>query len=574
MRLSQLFLPTLKETPKEAEVLSHKLLLRAGYVRKLAAGIYNFLPLGIRSVRKVEQIVREEMNRSGAQEVLLPSVQPASIWKESGRWDFYGTELLRFRDRKGGDFCLGPTHEEVITDLVRGEIRSYRQLPLNLYQIQSKFRDELRPRAGLMRGREFIMKDAYSFDVDEDAARVSYQTMFDAYCRIFDRCGLEYRPVEADTGNIGGNLSHEFQVLAETGEDSIVSCPGCGYTANVEKAEIHLDASEPTEAVAPLTRVDTPNTHTVDQVAAFLDVATDTIVKTILFIADDQPVAVLIRGDLDVNEIQVRAAVGAETLHLARDQQVVEITNAPVGFAGPVGLECPIFADRSVVAVADGVIGANAGDQHYTGFNLARDAAAATVVDVRLARSGDTCGRCGEAEFEFFRGIEVGQVFYLGTKYSESMGATFLGEEGQERPMVMGCYGIGITRILSAAIEQNHDDWGIVWPMSLAPFQVIVVPLQMKDDGVVAEAERIYGELAAAGIEVVIDDRDTRPGVKFKDADLVGIPLRITIGSRTLAEGKVEMRRRGTKDDTLLPCDEAVGSIVARIREEIAGNEP
>ena len=571
MKLSQLFAPTLKETPKEAEVVSHKLLLRAGYIRKLAAGIYNFLPLGIRTVRKVERLVREEMDRAGAQEVLLPAVQPSAIWKESGRWEFYGRELLRFKDRKGGEFCFGPTHEEVITDLVRGEVRSYRELPINLYQIQTKFRDELRPRAGLMRGREFVMKDAYSFDVDEESAHRSYRLMYDTYCRIFDRCGLEYRPVEADTGAIGGNLSHEFQVLAETGEDSIVSCPGCGYTANVEKAEMRLTAGLRPEAdTAPLVRVQTPGVRSVEEVASFLGCTSDLVIKTLVFIADAQPVVVLMRGDLEVNEVKVKAVLGADQLRMAREGEVRELTGAPIGFAGPVGLEgAAIWADETLRAAVGAVVGANVADTHYTGFDIDRDARSVRFSDFRLASGGDPCGRCAEGAFEFFRGIEVGQVFYLGTKYSDALRCTFLGEEGREQPMVMGCYGIGITRILSAAIEQNHDKDGIVWPMSLAPYHVIVLPMQMKDERVVAAAESLYAELLERGVEVVIDDRDTRPGVKFKDADLLGIPLRVTIGGRGLEAGRLEVRRRGSADDDLIAPEKAADHLVARIEDEL-----
>ena len=569
MKFSQLFVPTLKETPKEAEVVSHKLLLRAGYIRKLAAGIYNFLPLGIRSVRKVEQIVRDEMDRAGAQEVLMPAVQPASVWKESGRWEFYGRELLRMKDRKGGDFCLGPTHEEVITDMVRGEIRSYRELPVNLYQIQAKFRDELRPRAGLMRGREFIMKDAYSFDVDVEASKRSYDRMYETYCRIFDRCGLEYRPVEADTGNIGGNLSHEFQVLADTGEDSIVSCPSCGYTANVEKAEMGAAAGSAGGEDAPLTMVETPGTRTVEEVAGFLGVPTSAIVKTLIFIADDEPVAVLMRGDLDVNEVKVKAALGCSQLHMARDGQVAALTGAPVGFAGPVGLEgAPIWADDSLRGVVGGVVGGNAADAHYTGFSIGRDAAEVRFADFRLAKGGDECGRCG-GTFDFFRGIEVGQVFHLGTKYSEPMGATFLDADGQECPMVMGCYGIGITRILSAAIEQNHDDSGIVWPMAIAPYHVIVLPMR-QDEDLMEAATQVYDGLRAAGVEVLLDDRDVRPGVKFKDADLIGIPLRVTIGPRGLKNNEVEVRRRGVDGDSMIALDEVVDTLRRRVAGELA----
>lgn len=569
MRLSQVFAPTLKETPKEAEVASHKLLLRAGYIRKLAAGIYNFLPLGIRAVRKVENIVREEMNRAGAQEVLMPAVQPASVWKESGRWDFYGKELLRFTDRKGGDFCFGPTHEEVVTDMVRGEVRSYRQLPLNLYQIQSKFRDELRPRAGLMRGREFVMKDAYSFDVDQDAGRESYDAMFKAYERIFTRCGLTFRPVEADTGNIGGNMSHEFQVLADSGEDAIVSCSSCSYTANVEKAEIRSENTPLAEPSAELATHETPSVRTVEQVAAFFDSPTTRVVKTILFTADDAPVAVLMRGDLDLNEAKLKSVLGAGTLHLANDRTVEQLSGAPVGFAGPVGLKARVVVDESVRGIADGIVGANAADTHYTGFAVSRDVEDAEFVDLRVAKAGDPCGRCG-GTFESFRGIEVGHVFMLGTKYSEALRATFLDQEGNEAPLFMGCYGIGVTRVLSAAIEQHHDENGIVWPMSLAPFQAVVVPLQIDDDTVMGEANRIYRELLEQGIEVLIDDRDMRAGAKFKDSELLGIPLRVTVSSRGLDKGIVELKRRGADGREDVAPDTVVAEIVSRVAAELA----
>ncbi len=570
MKFSQLFVPTLKEDPKAAEVVSHKLLLRAGYIRKLAAGIYNYLPLGIRTVRKVEAIVREEMERAGAQEVLMPAVQPASIWQESGRWEFYGRELLRMTDRKGGEFCLGPTHEEVVTDLVRGELRSYRDMPLNLFQVQTKFRDELRPRAGLMRGREFIMKDGYSFDVDEAASKVTYQTMFDAYCRIFTRCGLDFRPVEADTGAIGGNLSHEFQVLADSGEDSIVSCPECGYTANIEKAELGADDVVAGGEAGPLTLIDTPAMRTIAELTAALEIPASALVKTVVFIADDKPVVVLIRGDLDVNEVNLKIAVGAEQVHPARDGQVVKLTGAPVGFAGPVGLEgADIWADESLRGVVGAVVGANQEDKHYTGFDLARDVPDAKFGNFRGAGAGDLCGRCHKGRFEFFSGIEVGQVFHLGTKYSEAMKATYLGEDGAEHPMVMGCYGIGITRVVAAAVEQHHDANGIIWPLSLAPFHVMILP--MRDEPEIVEvAERLHDELNDVGVQTLLDDRyDLRPGVKFKDADLIGIPLRITIGPRSLKEGKVELKDRAGSETELVAVDEIVALLSARVKEAI-----
>jgi prolyl-tRNA synthetase len=566
MKLSTYFAPTLKEDPKDAEVVSHRLLLRAGFVRKVAAGIYDYLPLGMRSLRKIETIVREEMDRSGAMEILMPSVQPAELWQQSGRWDYYGPELLRMKDRKGGDFCLGPTHEEVVTALVRGEIQSYRQLPLTLYQVQTKFRDELRPRAGLMRGREFIMKDAYSFDADEEAAKRSYQTMYDAYCRVFDRIGLNYRPVEADTGNIGGNLSHEFQVLAESGEDAIVSCPSCGYTANVEKAHIQAAApSTPVAGAAPASRFHTPSVGSVQAVASLLGVAPANVIKSMLWLADGNPVLACTRGDFEVNQVKLKAYVGAVALELAPEAEIQERLGCRAGFAGPVrtkGLR--IVCDPSVLALSDAICGANEDDYHLKGVQPSRDLADVEIADLRLAEAGDPCGRCGTA-FEFFKGIEVGQVFYLGTKYSTPMGANFLNVEGDEKPLVMGCYGIGVSRILSAAIEQNHDADGMIWPMAIAPFQVTILPLQLKDEAVVEAAESLYQQFLAAGVEVMMDDRDQRPGFKFKDADLVGIPIRITIGARTLAEGNVELKQRDAEAATFV----AIGDVVADVKSRI-----
>ena len=568
MRYSALLAPTLKEVPKEAEVISHQLLLRAGYMRKVAAGIYSYMPLGVRVIERVKTIIREEMTRSGAQEVFLPAVQPAELWKESERWGYYGPELLRVKDRKGGDFCIGPTHEEVMTALVRDDIKSYRQLPLNLFQIQTKFRDEVRPRAGLLRGREFIMKDGYSFDIDEEAAKKTYQVMYDAYVRIFDRCGLSYRPVEADTGNIGGNMSHEFQVLADSGEDSIVSCGSCNYTANVEKAE--LQQVDDSAFVVPSGSYDkrhTPAVRTVEEVARILGLPTSSIIKTILYLADEQPVAVLMRGDLEVNEVKVKAALKATTLLLANEATVLEITGAPVGFAGPIGLRCRLLADPSVRTVVDAAVGANELDHHFVGVSIPRDLPEVTYTDLRLAGAGDACGRCG-GTFAFFKGIEVGQVFYLGTKYSAKMKAQVLNDKGEENPMVMGCYGIGVTRTMAAAIEQNHDKDGIVWPMALAPYQVIIAPLQLHEPAVVEEAERIYRELSAAGVDVILDDRDLRPGVKLKDADLIGIPLRITIGARSLAEGKVEFKLRRHAEATLISSADIIADTIKAIAAE------
>jgi prolyl-tRNA synthetase len=565
MRMSQTLIPTLKEAPAEAEVPSHILMVRGGYLRKVAAGIYSFLPLGWRVVQKVERIIREEMNRSGASEVFLPAVIPAELWQESGRWDAYGDQLLRFKDRKGGDFVIGPTHEEVISALVRGEVRSWRQLPLNLYQIQTKFRDELRPRAGLMRGREFIMKDAYSFHVDVKDAEREYKRMYDTYQRIFTRCGLAFRAVEADTGNIGGTLSHEFQVLTETGEDALVACDSCDYAANVEQAVARHPKVGTIEARDALTKVSTPGRHTIAEVSAFLKVPADKLVKTLVYLADGKPVAVLVRGDRDVNEIKLKRALGAGTLVLANDAAVREVTGAPVGFAGPVGLGVPIYCDVEICALADFVVGANEADAHLTGVNIERDFTPTACGDYRTAAAGDACARCDKGHLRAYRGIEVGQVFFLGTKYSKPMGVTFLDAEGHEKPAEMGCYGIGVTRIVAAAIEQNHDKDGIVWPLPLAPFEAAVLSLQQDDDKVIATATKLYDELALAGVDVLYDDRDERAGVKFKDADLIGIPFRIAIGKKGLAEGVVELKRRNAPEVRKLKIDEAVAVIAAEV---------
>lgn len=575
MRLSQMFIPTRKEDPAEAEVVSHKLLIRGAYMRMIARGIYTFMPLGWRSVRKIEEIVRQEMDRAGAQEVLMPGVQPSELWKESGRWEQYGPELLRFKDRKGSDFCLGPTHEEVITDLVRGEVTSYKQLPINLYQIQSKFRDEVRPRFGLMRGREFIMKDAYSFDLDAEGALKSYEIMFEAYHRICERLGFEFRAVEADTGNIGGSRSHEFQVLAETGEDEIVSCPSCGYTANVEKAEIRVEAgtvdySESKELVV----VQTPGQRTIEEVSKFLKKKPHQFIKTLIYSADSKLVAILVRGDHEANELKVKAFLKSKfgeisELRMAHDFEVEEATGAPVGYAGPVGLKIPVFADFALSTLKDGISGANQEDAHHLFVNVGRDYTPTEFVDLRQARGGDLCGRCGTT-FDAHRGIEVGHVFYLGTKYSAAMNATVLDEEGNQRPMEMGCYGIGITRMLAAIIEQNHDDNGIIWPMAVAPYHVIVQPLQVQDEEVVKVADEIYAGLKAHGVEVLLDDRDLRPGNKFKDADLIGIPIRVTVGGRGVKEGIVEVKGRREESAQNIPIADVVAHVHAQVQDALS----
>jgi prolyl-tRNA synthetase len=565
MRTSRLFAPTLRDDPADAEVVSHKLLVRAGMIRQVARGIYDFLPLGLRAVRRVEQIVREEMDRAGAQELLMPAVIPAELWQESGRWEVYGKELLRLKDRHDRDFCIGPTHEEVITDLVRREVRSYRDLPKNLYQIQTKFRDEVRPRFGLMRGREFIMKDAYSFHTDVDDAQREYRVMYDAYTRIFERCGLTFRAVEAGSGAIGGSQTHEFQVLASSGEDAIVSCEQCGYAANVEKAEVR-PLPPPDAAGGAREQVATPGKRTVAEVSEFLGVPAERFVKTLIYTAGDgTTVAALVRGDHEVSETKLGAAVGG-TFTLADEATVRRVTGAAVGFAGPVGLRVDrVVADASLRGMRGAVTGANADDAHFVGVEQARDFAQATFADLRQARAGDACPRCDGGAFAEHRGIEVGQVFYLGTKYSKAMGANYLDAKGVEHPIEMGCYGIGITRTVAAAIEQNHDDAGIVWPAALAPYGALVVPVQASDATLREAAEKIGAELEAAGIDTLLDDRDERPGVKFKDADLIGLPVRVTVGARSLQKGCVEVKARTAKEATEVPVGEAAARVAAMV---------
>ncbi|HSP99154.1 MAG TPA: proline--tRNA ligase [Candidatus Dormibacteraeota bacterium] len=570
MRYSRSLIPTLKENPADAEVVSHKLMVRAGMLRQVARGIYDLLPLGLRVVRKVERIVREEMNRAGAQEILMPTICPAELWQETGRWDHYGKELLRVRDRSDRDFCYGPTHEEVVTDIVRREVRSYRDLPLNLYQIQSKFRDEVRPRFGLMRGREFLMKDAYSFHVDYADCEREYRVMSEAYTRIFTRCGLKFRPVEAATGAIGGSMSHEFHVLAESGEDALVSCERCGYAANVEQAAIPA-VPPPVHAGAlkPMTKVATPGQRTVEEVSAFLGVPSDRFIKTLLVVTDSgETVAALVRGDHTLSEAKLLRALGAAVLTMADAATVEKTTGAAVGFAGPVGLaKVRILADQALRGIAGAVAGANETDQHLVDVAQERDLPKLTFADLRTAEPGDPCPRCPDGIYEGHRGIEVGQVFYLGTKYSKAMGATYLDANGGEQVMEMGCYGIGITRTAAAAIEQNHDDNGIMWPLALAPAHVHLIAVNPKDEAQRQAAESLYRDLQAAGVEVLYDDRDERPGVKFKDADLIGIPFRVTVGPRALARGAVEFKPRRAAQVEELPLADAVGRLVGMVRE-------
>lgn len=561
MKTSQLLIPTLRDDPGEAETVSHRLMLRAGLIRKVAAGIYTYLPLGLRVVRKIEQIIREEMNRAGAQELLMPIVSPAELWKETARWDYYGKELLRFKDRHERDFCLGPTHEEVITDLFRREVRSYRQLPLNFYQIQTKFRDEIRPRFGLMRGREFIMKDAYSFDVDEAGAKVSYQKMYDAYTRIFTRCGLAFRAVEADTGLIGGDVSHEFMVLADTGEATVAYSDQGSYAANLERAEVLPPSDVDTTPLRPLTPIDTPDRRTVQEITAFLQITPRQLVKTLLYRAGAETVAVLVRGDHEVNEVKLARLLKVTDVVLADPETVRHVTGAPSGFAGPVGLQhVRILADHAIKGMKNVVIGANKADTHYRNANLDRDFTVEQYADLRNAQAGDPSPR-GPGVLALGKGIEVGQVFLLGTKYSHKMNATVLGDQGKERLAIMGCYGIGVGRTAAAAIEQHHDDRGIIWPYSIAPFHVHLLTVSQSEKTTEAAA-RLYADLMAADIEVLWDDRADRAGVKFNDADLIGAPFQIIIGDKGLADGLMEIKIRRTGIKSRI----APGDLVAHLR--------
>jgi prolyl-tRNA synthetase len=566
IRYSRFLMPTTKETPSDAEVASHRLMLRAGMIRKVASGIYTYLPAGLRVLRKVERILREEMNRAGAHEVLMPAVIPSELWKESGRWEAYGKELLRFKDRADREFCLGPTHEEVVTDLVRREVRSYRQLPMNLYQIQDKFRDEVRPRFGLMRGREFFMKDAYSFDADEAGAAESYRKMYEAYCRIFRRMGLEFRAVEADTGAIGGSSSHEFMVIADSGEDAIVICGSCDYAANVEKAECAPPAGEPSPGgvLGAPQKVSTPGKRTIEEVAEFLGIDPGALVKTLVFESDKGDVAVLVSGRHEVNEVKVKNLLGADGVRLAPEERVRALTGAPSGYAGPVGLSMRILADHAVRRIVAGATGANEKDAHLVGVVPGRDFSPEAYADLRMVAEGDRCPRCGGA-IRFSRGIEVGHVFRLGTKYSKALSATFLDAAGKERPVVMGCYGIGVGRTAAAAIEQHNDADGILWPISIAPFEAVVVPVNMKHEGLSREAGRAAEELSGRGIEVLLDDRDERPGIKFKDADLCGVPLRVTFGEKNFAAGFAEIRDRKSGETERVEISRVVDAVAAAV---------
>ncbi len=555
MRLSQCYLPTLKETPAEAELISHKLMLRAGLIRKLTSGVFSWLPLGVRAVRAIERIVREEMTAAGAQEVLLPIMQPRELWEESGRWAVYGPTMMKLKDRAGREFGLGPTHEEVITDLVRHEIRSYRDLPKNLFQIGTKFRDEIRPRFGVMRGREFLMKDGYSFHADAASLDATYRAMYDAYGNICRRCGCTYAAVEADSGPIGGAQSHEFMILADSGEDLVIACTACGYGANVERAEgVDVPAPATVPAATGGTAVHTPNLHAVEEVASFLKLQSRDLIKTMVYVGDGTPVVVLIRGDRAINEVKLKNILAVNDLALADDATVAKVTGAPTGFAGPVGLSgVRLLADWTVRGMVNAATGANRADYHLTGVQPG-DFSVDAWADLLTVAADDPCPRCGKP-LAARRGIEMGHVFKLGTKYSEKLGATFLTEQGEAAAMLMGCYGIGVTRMVAAVIEQHHDDKGIIWPREVAPFSVQIVALGKPGDATMAAAETVYRELARTGMAVLLDDRDERPGVKFNDADLIGSPLRLTVGAKGLARGIVELRERRSGNVTEVPVD-------------------
>ncbi len=559
MRWSKSFIPTLKENPQEAEAVSHKLMARAGLIRRLTAGAYTYLPMGYRSLRKAERIIREEMNSAGAVELLMPVLQPPELWRKTGRYELIGDVMIKYEDRHGREIALGPTHEEVVTDLVSRDIRSYRELPLILYQIQTKFRDEIRPRFGVIRSCEFIMKDAYSFDVDKDGMKRSYDLMYSAYCRIFDRCGLPYLAVEADSGLMGGAVSHEFMVPSGIGEDSIVQCTDCGYAASTEVAAVKSAAKPAGEAGKPekMAEVSTPSKSSIEDISAFLKVDPKRIIKTLVYVADEKPVAVLIRGDHEANGTKIKNKLKAASLELADETKVMEATGGAMGFSGPVGLNMPVLADNALREMVNAVTGSNVKDKHLINVNIGRDFKVGEWLDARMITIGDMCPKCG-GNIEIKNAIELGHTFKLGTKYSESLNAKFLDENGKERFTVMGCYGIGVNRILAALIERSSDDEGIIWPVNLAPCEVIVIPVNKDDAPVVKEAERLYKELVSAGIDVILDDRDDKsPGVKFKDASLVGFPLQVVVGKRSLDKGKVEIKERKTGKSTLVNKDDA-----------------
>jgi len=566
MRMSKLFLSTLREVPAEAETISHQLMLRAGIIRKLAAGVYSYLPLGLKVLKKVENIVRTEMDNAGAQELLMSALLPAESYQASGRWDIFGPNMFKLKDRNGRDFCLGPTHEEIFTDTVKSCLKSYRQLPVTLYQIQTKYRDESRPRFGIIRSREFTMKDAYSFDRTWEGLDESYSLMYGAYCKIFSRLGLDYIVVDADTGAMGGSGSQEFMVKSEVGEDTIAHCPTCGYSANVEKAECILI---PQEKEAPKTRekIHTPNVKTIDELVAFLNTDSTKFAKTLIYTANEKTVAVMVRGDREVNEVKLANHLGvpADDLMMATPEVVTASTGAAVGFAGPIGIKVPVIMDREVSQMSNFIVGANETDYHF--INVNTQDFEAEVIDIRTIVEGDLCPKCKQP-IETTQGIEVGHIFKLGTKYTESLDCTYLDENGKAQPMIMGCYGIGVSRTIAAAIEQFSDENGLVWPVPIAPFHAIVVPVNTKDEAQLALAEKVYEELKSQGIETLLDDREERAGVKFKDADLIGIPVRITIGKKA-ADGICEYKLRTNEQSVDVNVDEAIKNAVSYIKENL-----
>jgi prolyl-tRNA synthetase len=566
MKLSNMLISTLREVPAEAEISSHQLMLRAGMMRKMASGVYNFMPSGIRVIKKIENIVREEMDNAGAQEFLASALLPAELWKESGRWDVMGPEMFRLKDRNEREFCLGPTHEEVFTEIARNEIKSYKQLPLNLYQIQTKYRDERRPRFGVMRSREFIMKDAYSFDKDFEALDISYMKMYEAYTNIFKRCSLDCSAVEADSGAMGGSGSAEFMVKSEVGEDEVVFCSSCNYAANMEKAP-SIAEEQPYEDVLPMNKVETPNVRTIEELVGFFNTTEKKFAKTLIYKADGKVIAVMVRGDRAVNETKVVNAIGgAVEFEMADGLTVRNATSAEVGFAGPIGLNVDILlVDEEVSKMYNFIVGANDTGFHYENVNYGR-VFQGKVGDFRNVVEGDKCPRCG-GTLTIARGVEVGHIFKLGTKYSDAMGATFLDENGEYKPLVMGCYGIGVNRTMAAIIEQHHDENGITWPLAVAPYHAIVVPVVTKDEEQMRVAENLYNELKAAGVEVLMDDRNERVGVKFKDSDLIGIPMRITVGKK-ISEGMVEFKLRTASENEIIPIDK----VVERVKKEFANH--
>lgn len=561
MRMSNLLMPTLREVPAEAEITSHKLMLRAGLIRKLAAGIYSYLPLGLRTLQKVEQIVREEMDNAGAQELLMSALLPAEAYQASGRWEVFGPSMFKMKDRNDRDFCLGPTHEELFTQTVIDSVRSYKEYPMTLYQIQHKYRDEGRPRFGIIRSREFIMKDAYSFDLTEEGLDKSYQKMYDAYCRIFNRLGLDFTIVDADSGAMGGSGSQEFMVKSPIGEDGIAYCDDCGYAANYEKAECIPQEKPSPEGDLDMEKIHTPNAHTIEELVSFLNAEAYNFAKTIIYKTDDKYVAAMVRGDREVNEVKLKNLVGCvDDLELAEPFMVRQITNAEVGFAGPVGLDIPVYVDKEVAMMKNFIVGANETDMHYKNVNINKDFTPTEVADIRTIETGDVCPKCGKP-IKTAQGIEVGHIFKLGTKYSDALGLKSLDETGKSKTVIMGCYGIGVTRCLAAAIEQNNDENGIIWPVSIAPYHAIVIPVNSKNEEQSEIAEKVYNDLKAKGIEVLLDDRNERAGVKFKDADLIGIPVRIVVGKKC-GEGVVEYKERTAENAVEKNIDDAVNDVV------------